>query len=101
MRPEIGNSCEWPASSRGHKIAELALAGDARVSKVDLDDSLRAAAFEHIRTLKLAYGTIPAAKLAEGFEFQGDRVPLVNPRRGIFRPRAMRHLLSIKTVFPK
>lgn len=71
------------------------------MAKVDLDDSMRAAAFEHIRTLKLAYGSISAAKLAEGFEFQGDRVPLVNPRRGIFRPRAMRHLLSIKTVFPK
>jgi putative restriction endonuclease len=33
--------------------------------------------------------------------FRGDRIPLVNPQRGIFKPQQMRFLLSIKTVFPK
>ena len=33
--------------------------------------------------------------------FQGERIPLVNPQRGIFKPRQMRYLLSIKTVIPK
>jgi putative restriction endonuclease len=33
--------------------------------------------------------------------FGGERVPLVNPQRGIFKPQQMRFLLSIKTVFPK
>jgi putative restriction endonuclease len=39
--------------------------------------------------------------LRPGFGFRGDRIPLVNPRRGIFKPQQMRFLLSIKTVFPK
>jgi hypothetical protein len=30
-----------------------------------------------------------------------ERIPLINLRRGIFKPRQMRFLLSIKTVFPK
>jgi putative restriction endonuclease len=42
-----------------------------------------------------------SADLADGFEFGGDRIPLVNPQRGIFKPRQMEHLLSIKTVFPR
>jgi putative restriction endonuclease len=33
--------------------------------------------------------------------FQGERIPLVNPQRGIFKPHRMRYLLSIKTVFPR
>ena len=33
--------------------------------------------------------------------FQGERIPLINPQRGIFKPQQMRFLLSIKTVFPK
>ena len=33
--------------------------------------------------------------------FNGERIPLVNPQRGIFKPQQMRYLLSIKTVFPK
>jgi hypothetical protein len=36
-----------------------------------------------------------------GFVFGGERIPLVNPQRGIFKPQQMRYLLSIKTVFPK
>jgi putative restriction endonuclease len=34
-----------------------------------------------------------------GFEFGGERIPLI--KRGIFKPRQMEHLLSIKTVFPR
>jgi hypothetical protein len=33
--------------------------------------------------------------------FDGVRIPLINPQRGIFKPQQMRFLLSIKTVFPK
>ena len=40
-------------------------------------------------------------ELKPGFVFEGERIPLVNPRRGIFKPRQMRYLLSIKTVFPR
>ena len=66
-----------------------------------LDAQTRAAAFSHAHFLMQIYGTIPAAKLLEGFQFAGQRVPFVNPQRGIFKPRIMRHLLSIRTVHPK
>ena len=36
-----------------------------------------------------------------GFLFNGERIPLINPQRGIFKPQQMRFLLSIRTVFPK
>ena len=38
---------------------------------------------------------------APGSTFNNQRVPLVNPQRGIFKPRSMRYLLSIRTVFPR
>jgi hypothetical protein len=44
---------------------------------------------------------LDSADLAGGFEFGGERIPLINPQRGIFKPRQMAHLLSIKTVFPR
>ncbi len=42
-----------------------------------------------------------ATELKPGFVFQDERIPLVNQQRGIFKPRQMRFLLSIRTVFPK
>lgn len=46
-------------------------------------------------------GVLSASDLAAGFVFDGERIPLVNPQRGIFKPRHMQRLLSIKTVYPK
>jgi len=40
-----------------------------------------------------------ASDLASGFQFEGVRIPLINPQRGIFKPTQMKYLLSIKTVF--
>ena len=59
------------------------------------------AAFDHVRRLSEAHGHLTRNELAPGFMFEGERIPLVNPQRGIFKPRKMRHLLSIKTVFPR
>ena len=36
---------------------------------------------------------LDAGDLAGGFEFSGDRIPLINSQRGIFKPRQMEHLL--------
>jgi putative restriction endonuclease len=47
------------------------------------------------------YDHLTAEELKPGFVFEGERIPLVNPQRGIFKPRQMRYLLSIKTVFPR
>lgn len=59
------------------------------------------AAFDHVRRLSDAHGHLTRHELAPGFMYEGERIPLVNPQRGIFKPRQMRHLLSIRTVFPR
>jgi putative restriction endonuclease len=66
-----------------------------------LDNRIRQAAFAHIRQLNAVKDHLTSADLSNGFEFEGDRIPLVNPQRGIFKPRKMRYLLSIRTVFPR
>jgi hypothetical protein len=46
----------------------------------------------------MTHDALTSEHLAAGFEHQGVRYPLVNPRRGIFKPKEMRFLLSIRTV---
>lgn len=71
-------------------------------SPVDSSDALiRAAAFDHVRNLSAIRDHLTADDLKAGFTFNGERIPLINPRRGIFKPKQMRYLLSIKTVFPR
>ena len=67
----------------------------------DRDTLLRLAAFEHVRRLSEVHDHLTANELTPGFIFNGERIPLINPQRGIFKPRQMRFLLSIKTVFPR
>ena len=66
------------------------------------DAQLRQAAFEHINRLAILNGGVLSSDdLSAGFQFQGERIPLVNPQRGIFKPHQMAELLSIRTVFPR
>jgi putative restriction endonuclease len=65
------------------------------------DAQMRMAAFDHVRRLSQARDLLTAAELKPGFIFDGERIPLINPQRGIFKPQQMQYLLSIKTVFPK
>lgn len=58
------------------------------------DTAMRAAAFAEVERLTARHDTLTSEHLAAGFRFEGERVPLV-------KPRALRHLLSIKTVFPR
>ncbi|MHB1100208.1 MAG: hypothetical protein ACYCZR_11700 [Burkholderiales bacterium] len=67
----------------------------------DTDHLMRLAAFEHVKRLSDTHDRLTSNELKPGFVFRGNRIPLVNPQRGIFKPRQMQHLLSIKTVFPK
>lgn len=62
---------------------------------------MRLAAFAHVRALSEVHGQLSAKELRSGFVFEGERFPLVNPQRGIFKPRQMQYVLSIKTVFPR
>ena len=62
---------------------------------------MRQAAFVEIgRRLQLR-DPLTSEDLLLGFHFRSKRYPLVNPQRGIFKPKEMRYLLSIRTVFPK
>ena len=72
-----------------------------RLADVDRDTPLRLAAFEHVRRLGETHDHLTATELKPGFAFEGERFPLMNPQRGIFKPQQMRFLLSIKTVFPR
>jgi putative restriction endonuclease len=66
------------------------------------DAQLRQAAFDQVsRLAALRGGVLDAADLAAGLEFDGQRIPLINPKRGIFKHREMTWPLSIKTVFPR
>lgn len=72
------------------------------MSTVQTEDALlRAAAFAHVRALQERHDALTADHLKAGFLWQGERVPLVNPQRGIFKPKRMRYLLSIRTVYPR
>ena len=62
---------------------------------------MRLAAFEHVRRLCELHDHLTAKEFKPGFVFNGERVPLINPQRGIFKPQQMRYLLSIKTVYPR
>jgi putative restriction endonuclease len=66
-----------------------------------LDTLMRVVAFDHVRRLNEIHDHLTAREFEAGFLFRGERIPLVNPQRGIFKPKQMRFLLSIKTVFPK
>lgn len=68
---------------------------------MDRDTLMRLSAFEHVRRLSELRDYLTANDLKLGFLFEGARIPLINPQRGIFKPQRMRHLLSIRTVFPR
>lgn len=69
--------------------------------QADRDTQIRLVAFDHVRRLSDTHDHLTANELRPWFTFGGERVPLMNPQRGTFKPRQMRFLLSIRTVFPK
>jgi putative restriction endonuclease len=65
------------------------------------DAVLRQAAFDHVRELQARDPILSHEAIRQGFLFKGDRWPLWNPQRGIFKPREMPFLLSVRTVVPR
>lgn len=65
-----------------------------------IDAAMRDAAMTELER-RAAGRSLEAEDLAAGFPFRGERIPFVNPQRGIFKPRDMRFLLSIRTVYPR
>jgi putative restriction endonuclease len=66
----------------------------------ETDQQLRLAAFNAVRARSEMRRELSGQDLLEGFAYQGERIPMINIRRGIFKPRQMKYLLSIKTVVP-
>lgn len=63
-----------------------------------LDASIRQAAFRWLDVQVATHGDVlPRQLLAQGFDFNGERVPLLGPQ-GIFKPRIMDIPLSITTI---
>ena len=53
---------------------------------IDQDTLMRLAAFEQVRKLGEIHAHLTASELKPGFVFEGERIPLINPQRGIFKP---------------
>jgi len=70
---------------------------------LDLDIELRLAVFDHVkRVADAAGGLVSAQALNLGLTFRGERVPIWNQQKGIFRPAVLRELgaaLTIQTSF--
>ena len=70
---------------------------------LDLDYQLRLALFDHIgRLAESGGGHVTASELNAGLIFQGERVPIWNQQKGIFRPALLREFgaaLTIQTAF--
>jgi putative restriction endonuclease len=70
---------------------------------LDLDLELRLAVFDHVQRLAgLGGGLVTARALNEGIQFHGERVPVWNQQKGIFRPAILRDpgaALTVQTSF--
>ena len=70
------------------------------MADADLDSRVRARAFQFLREQTELHGdeVLPREALAKGFEFEGQRVPLIAPQ-GIFKPAVLPEMpLSITTL---
>lgn len=70
----------------------------------DLDSRVRLAAFAFLdeQVPRFEDGVLPFALLSHGFVFQGQRIPLLNAVRGIFKPSILPEMpLSITTAPPR
>jgi putative restriction endonuclease len=70
------------------------------VSSDPEDDAWRSAAFKHVSLLLAGTTVLSREAINTPFFLGGERATLVDPQRGIHKPRVMRHLLSVTTVMP-
>lgn len=66
------------------------------ISVDEPDTLMRIAAFAHVRRLSEVHTRLTANELKPGFDFNGERIPLINPQRGIFKPQQMRFALRFE-----
>jgi putative restriction endonuclease len=88
------------ANTDFHAIGAHSLGGSS-LNSSEGDHAIRVAAFHEIYRLQRTHLLLSGANLRAGFRFQNEKISFVNPMRGIFKPKQMHTLLSIRTVFPK
>ena len=64
------------------------------------DARIRMLVAAHLRRLSNA-ATLTSADLLAGVDIDGQRLPIIDPGRGIFKPKHLRFLLSIRTIYPR
>ena len=62
-----------------------------QTAKLGQDTLMREIAFGHVQRVFEACHMLASQDLKEGFQFGGKRIPLINPQRGIFKPKEMEH----------
>jgi putative restriction endonuclease len=72
-----------------------------RMVDSDIDTLIRLAAFDRVKALSATHDHLTSNDLKAGFTFQGQRIPFINQQQGIFKPKQMTYLLSIRTVYPR
>jgi putative restriction endonuclease len=66
---------------------------------MDRDYQIRLAAMQQLEQFRRqGSGLVRADQLEEGFLFEGERIPLWNARRGIWRPRQLKELEAALTI---
>jgi hypothetical protein len=66
---------------------------DRRMKEFPIDTRIRLAVVEHIKRVN-AGGVVTGEELRAGFFVDRQRIPLINPQRGIFKPASMEHCLA-------
>lgn len=70
---------------------------------MDYDLRLRMAVFAHVSELQRdGGGVVTSEQLNQGMQFEGERIPIWNQQRGIFRPKQLREsgvALTVQTSF--
>lgn len=65
----------------------------------DFDDLVRSSALAHLRAVRLTTGGPVRYGDVAGLVVEGERIPLMDPQRGIRKPRMLDAALSFRTVF--
>lgn len=63
------------------------------------EDGVRAAAFSFLDNVSRRLGGLVRFEDVAGFTYSGERIPLLDPQRGIRKPRQLSAALSMRTVY--
>lgn len=97
----VPRACMWAIAGAPEGRSLLSRRGAAVTVRVgeDFDERLRPAALAFVRALTLRTGGPVRQEDVARFEFEGQRIPLMDIQRGIRKPRMLDAALTFRTVF--